>query len=505
MKKHLLILASLVFGIGQLFAETDPVTFSFSELNASLPQGGKKVNVPYTWTVSPGHVSATIAKQDGTEGTMNIAAKQNLKGYTLTVTVAGEKGELNEVIFTGIEKTIGNVIVNTGTYTTSGTSGTWETSKEGTKSVTFTTTDNFTIQEFKVNYTPDENFTPDVPATGFEEPFEATPVDNLASYSGSAPYIYDKASMKFYALNNLGEYEEYGVVTEVNTLKVAGNGITEIEYIKTNTSMATIPYINLNYIPKKNTRAVCTLEALEGNDWKAAYGCGYFQDGWKDRFCFFTTNAAINLGDEVVDKSQMRYGEKIVTVLDAAAGKMDIYEADGTTLIGTITDRPKDADCKTSLYVFAQNKDVPGGEKITDCYNPFITLYGLDLYEGDKKVMELVPAIDGEGNGGLKDKLTGTFYGPANNGKFELSSDMKARLLFSKATNMNTSMAVGLTEDRWFTNQFPKLAQTTAISLIGAIQVLHTIKHSALTTLTEPQTPSVPMWAMAVGNPCLIS
>lgn len=424
MKKHLLILASLVFGIGQLFAETDPVTFSFSELNASLPQGGKKVNVPYTWTVSPGHVSATIAKLDGTGGPMNIATNQNLKGYTLTVTVAGE-GKLNNVKFTGIEKTIGNVKANTGTYTTSGTSGTWETSEEGTKSVTFTTTttENFTIQKFEVGYTPDENFTPDVPVTGFEEPFEATPVDNLASYSGSAPYIYDKASMKFYALNNLGEYEEYGVVTEVNTLKVAGNGITEIEYIKTNTSMATIPYINLNYIPKKNTRAVCTLEALEGGDWKAAYGCGYFQDGWKDRFCFFTTNAAINLGDEVVDKSQMRYGEKIVTVLDAAAGKMDIYEADGTTLIGTITDRPKDADCKTSLYVFAQNKDVPGGEKITDCYNPFITLYGLDLYEGDIKVMELVPAIDGEGNGGLKDKLTGTFYGPANNGKFELSSD----------------------------------------------------------------------------------
>lgn len=418
MKKHLLILASLVFGIGQLFA--DDVTFSFSDLAASLPEGGKTINVPYTWTVNPGHVSATIAKLDGTEGTLRIATKTNLKGHTLTVTVAGEKGELNEVKFTGTPALLGNVTVNPGTYTTSGT---WETSEEGIKSVTFTTTDNFTIQEFKVNYTPDPDFTPDVPATGFEEPFEATPVDDLASYSGNAPYIYDKASMKFYALNNLGEYEEYGVVTEVNTLKVAGNGITEIEYIKTNTSMATIPYINLNYIPKKNTRAVCTLEALEGNDWKAAYGCGYFQDGWKDRFCFFTTNAAINLGDEVVDKSQMRYGEKIVTVLDAAAGKMDIYEADGTTLIGTITDRPKDADCKTSLYVFAQNKDVPGGEKITDCYNPFITLYGLDLYEGDTKVMELVPAIDGEGNGGLKDKLTGTFYGPANNGKFELSSD----------------------------------------------------------------------------------
>lgn len=421
MKKHLLILASLVFGIGQLFA--DDVTFSVANLKNALGStngSNPQISIPYTWKEAPYHVTVDIAKQDGTSGanltvsnligldatyqmTVSVAGAGTLEGITLTTNPTGQKA---------------NATADKGTYS----NGTW-TPGEATSSVTFTMKGAFRLTSIKVDYTPDSNVTPDVPVTGFEEPFEATPVDNLASYSGSAPYIYDKASMKFYALNNLGEYEEYGVVTEVNTLKVAGNGITEIEYIKTNTSMATIPYINLNYIPKKNTRAVCTLEALEGGDWKAAYGCGYFQDGWKDRFCFFTTNAAINLGDEVVDKSQMRYGEKIVTVLDAAAGKMDIYEADGTTLIGTITDRPKDADCKTSLYVFAQNKDVPGGEKITDCYNPFITLYGLDLYEGDTKVMELVPAIDGEGNGGLKDKLTGTFYGPANNGKFELSSD----------------------------------------------------------------------------------
>ena len=426
MKKHLLILASLVFGIGQLFA--DEATFDASALWKKLGGTGiqaQQVTTPYTWEESPGYVKITF-DGEGTQ-TVNTTYIPFSKGKSFTVAGTTTGTTISKITFTTQQKVQASFVgAASGIYSAdTGTGiGTW-TPEDGTtpSSVTFTTTNSFQVKTITVEYTPDENYTPDVPATGFEEPFEATPVDDLASYSGSAPYIYDKASMKFYALNNLGEYEEYGVVTEVNTLKVAGNGITEIEYIKTNTSMATIPYINLNYIPKTNTRAVCTLEALEGGDWKAAYGCGYFQDGWKDRFCFFTTNAAINLGGEVADKSQMRYGEKIVTVLDAAAGKMDIYEADGTTLIGTITDSPKGADCKTSLYVFAQNKDVPGGEKITDCYNPFITLYGLDLYEGDTKVMELVPAIDGEGNGGLKDKLTGTFYGPANNGQFELSSD----------------------------------------------------------------------------------
>ena len=251
---------------------------------------------------------------------------------------------------------------------------------------------------------------------------EATPVDNLSTYTGSDPFVYDRTTGKYYAYNNLNQYEEYGVYQEVTTLKVAGGGVSEIEYIKAQNDA----YINLNYIPKANSKAICTIDAETGAAWKAIYGCGYYSGGWKDRFCFFTTNATINLGGETGNSEAMRYGEKIVTVLDAVAGKMDIYEADGETLIGTITDSPKTADCKTPLYVFAQNKDVPGGGTQTDCYNMLTKLYGLQLYEGDDLVMDLVPAVDAEGNGGLKDKITGTFYGSANNGTFELSADGQA-------------------------------------------------------------------------------
>ena len=336
----------------------------------------------------------------------------------MTVSVAGA-GTLNSVKFTTDPTSqSGNATASTGTFA----SGTW-TPEGATSSVTFTATGNFRLTKIEVDYTPDSGYTPDVPGSGgFTEPFEATPVDNKASYTGNDPYIYDKTSLKFYALNNLGEYEEYGVVTEVNTLKVAGDAVTEIEYIKSTNNA----YINLDYIPKANSKAICTINAETGGDWKAIYGCGYNQNGWKDRFCFFTTNATINLGGETGNRDAMRYGEKIVTVLDAVAGKMDIFEADGTTLIGTITDSPKTADCKTPLYVFAQNKDIPGGNKQTDCYNMLTKLYGLQLYEGETLVMDLVPAINGQGKGGLKDKLTGTFYASANSGEFELSADGQA-------------------------------------------------------------------------------
>ena len=259
----------------------------------------------------------------------------------------------------------------------------------------------------------------------YADPIEATPVDNIAAYTGSDPYVYDQTARKYYAYNNQGIYEEYGIISEVSTLKVAGGGATEIEYIKTNSSMGTIPYINLNYIPKANSRAFAIMIAEEGADWKAAYGCGYYSNGWKDRFCFFTTNATIDLGGETGNREAMRYGEPIQTLLDASTGKMEIFDSDGT-LIGTIVDSPKDADCKTPLYVFAQNKDVPGGGTQTDCYNPGLTLYQLKLFEGGVLVMDLVPVVDSEGKGGLKDKLTDIVYTSANGANFELSPDGQA-------------------------------------------------------------------------------
>ncbi len=418
MKKFFLLLTTLVLGFGQLFA--DEVSFAASDLRATLPSTNTNVSLPYTWKVSPYHVTATIAKTDGTSGTLGVSTVIALDAnYQITVAVAGT-GSVNSVRFTtNPPNQNANATASTGTFE----SGTWTPGQnEKTNTVTFTCTGTFRLTKIVVDYTPDEDYKPDVPVGGFTEPFEATPVENKATYTGKDPYIYDKTGLKFYALNNNNEYEEYGIVSEVKTLKVAGDAITEIEYLKSPNGA----YINLGYIPKANSKAVCTMVAETGGDWKAAYGCGYNQNGWKDRFCFFTTNATINLGGETGNREQMRYGEKIVTVLDAAAGKMDIFEADGTTLIGTITDSPKTADCKTPLYVFAQNKDIPGGGTQTDCYNPYITLYGLQLYEGETLVMDLVPAINGEGKGGLKDKLTGTFYGSATSAEFELSADGQA-------------------------------------------------------------------------------
>ena len=412
MKKHFLFLASLVLGLGQLMAET--VEFKVSELYKKATS----VTLPYTWR-GDGYVSVVLngsGNQTVSEGAITLEKDQS---FTVTGTTPGTTiNEVDVITHSGGAKKV--TLRPIGSYSSTGTKGTWTPGEEeAPSSVTITATGNFNLKTVTVTYTPGQAYVAE-PLVG---PFEAKSIESLASYQGTAPYVFDMTAKKYYALNNLGAYEEFGLYPEVSSLKVAGStGVTEIEFIKAQNDA----YINLNYIPKANSRAVAVIDAETGADWKAIYGCGYFNNGWKDRFCFFTTNATINLGGETGNREAMRYGEKIVTVLDAALGTMEIYEADGTTHIGTIKDSPKTADCLTPLYVFAQNKDVPGGGKQTDCYNTLTKLYSLKLYEGDALVMDLVPAVDAEGKGGLKDKLSGAFYGSANNGTFELSADGQA-------------------------------------------------------------------------------
>lgn len=86
MKKHLLILASLVFGIGQLFA--DEAIFDASKLWEKLGGTGgnpQVVTTPYTWEESPGYVKITF----DSEGTQNVNTAVIPFGKGVSFTVAG--------------------------------------------------------------------------------------------------------------------------------------------------------------------------------------------------------------------------------------------------------------------------------------------------------------------------------------------------------------------------------------------------------------------------------
>ena len=100
-----------------------------------------------------------------------------------------------------------------------------------------------------------------------------TVIENLESYTGNDAYVFNKADGKVYVLNNMNEYELYGVYQKTTTLKVAGGGDTDIEYIQTTTTMDPVPYINTCYVHKSTTRIVadvCITNHTRG--WEAVFG-----------------------------------------------------------------------------------------------------------------------------------------------------------------------------------------------------------------------------------------
>ena len=65
----------------------EQVTFSLSDLKSTLPTDNSNVEVPYVWSLSSHQVTVTIARKDGTTGTLAIGNVATLTNYTFTVSV----------------------------------------------------------------------------------------------------------------------------------------------------------------------------------------------------------------------------------------------------------------------------------------------------------------------------------------------------------------------------------------------------------------------------------
>jgi hypothetical protein len=89
-------------------------------------------------------------------------------------------------------------------------------------------------------------------------------VDDITQYQETEfEDVYDNATDKWYKLNNLNQYEEYGVYGSGRTscegsISRLPQGYTEVEYVQ-NTGSSTI---NTNFYPNTNTRVLCEMEMI---------------------------------------------------------------------------------------------------------------------------------------------------------------------------------------------------------------------------------------------------
>ncbi len=259
-------------------------------------------------------------------------------------------------------------------------------------------------------------------------------VDKMSDATGTDTYVYCKADGKIYAYNTLGNYEEYGLYSKVNTLGVAGAD-QECEYIETTTDMQTMPYIDTGYIHKTNTRVVvdCEITYDDTKDWQAIFGAR--QNSFIDHaFVFFWRNGINGVNNQGVynrsgaesrGDTDMPTEERII--IDASGDVAGIYFPGDSTPFFTIQTTGNIDEGVNSMFIFDLNTAGTGGARV-DNSRTFMKLYGFKIYEDDQLIMDLVPLVTGDGRSGMKDRISGQRFFSPNGVNFGVDPDAEGAL-----------------------------------------------------------------------------
>lgn len=246
-------------------------------------------------------------------------------------------------------------------------------------------------------------------------------IENLKGYTGTDPYVFNQADGKVYVRNNVGEYERYGIFENTATLKIAGGGDTEIEYIETRVGDAH-PYINTEYIHKANTRIVADVNLTQNSDrnYEAVFGAR--RNITNNAFIFFSRFGGDDAGCYARATQEMRgnvtlpMGERIT--IDVQNDSLNVFtEGDEEPYCVIKTENGYD-DGTHPMFIF----DLNNGGNVDNSFG-FFKLYGFQIYEGEELVMDLKPFVSSTGKAGLKDKVSGKRFFSGNGAAFSVSPD----------------------------------------------------------------------------------
>ena len=245
-------------------------------------------------------------------------------------------------------------------------------------------------------------------------------VDDLGTYTGSEPYVFNQADGKLYVLNNTGAYELYGIVEKVDGLKVSSTEYTDVEYIESEMDHGN-PYIVTNYVHKANTRIVveCDITDNAARDYEALFGS---RAGYGNKmFVFFWRFGGSNAGcyarnAEVRGNTDLPRGQKITIDADGVTAK--VYKNGETEPCATIAGEGAPQDGSTPMYIF----DLCHADH-ADNSSAYMKLYSFKIYEGETLVMDLQPSVSPQGAPGLRDKLNKNNFFSAATGTLSVSAD----------------------------------------------------------------------------------
>lgn len=249
-------------------------------------------------------------------------------------------------------------------------------------------------------------------------PDDAKVIATLNDAAGEA-FVFNKADSKIYALNNLGQYEPYGVYEKATTL-VMSSGDGEVGYVASSDRAS---YFNTGYTPTTNTRVVAEFIAPMTwyGDWQAVFATSNSNMS-SGNFTYEVhagyANGDMRIGKGIYGTNNRKIGtmgtnnRRTFVDLDATTGLMKLFAEDGTSLLEqrmgeVVTEESKG---QFPLCIFA---DTRGGNPCDKAKE--IKLFSMKIYEGSTLVKDYVPYVQG-GQAGLFDKVANAFLAPEGTG-----------------------------------------------------------------------------------------
>lgn len=284
--------------------------------------------------------------------------------------------------------------------------------------------------------------------TPHQEPCFAV-VDDITQYSDTEFVdVYDKATEKWYKLNNLDQYEQYGVYGSGRTItyyegkltidngyeyewdgsewsslgEVSGSsrvpiGYTEVEYVENTTSA----YTETDFYPTQNTRVVAELQATDITNNPRMFGAG----AWND--LGFICNIE-RLETPNPNKYYFKYGNTNTwyhtnVSADTNKHKFDLNKNEyyiDDVLAGTAATTSFTMTYHLGIFNAPNKPSGSGAFSIAETFKG--KCYSFKVYDNDVLVRDLVPCINPSNVVGFYDVVNDTFYGSANNYAFVAGS-----------------------------------------------------------------------------------
>lgn len=251
-------------------------------------------------------------------------------------------------------------------------------------------------------------------------------VDDVSQYQGTDSEVYDLSTGKWFEYNNLGQYEEYGIMPTTNDLTSLTTYRGKLAILSTDSHE--YEWNGSSWVDLGSAGSVTTIKSPSyiarvnaSNRWKIELGYTASTDT-VIQFAVYPTSSGGGsiLGDSggTTDNDDFRiFWNSNYTYFDVESGRINEYRRInrwyslefGNYYIKDLTTGNKTVSGTTQTFQRTHTLELGNGDI------DYFRTSGLTLYHGETKSRDFIPAIDDNDVICLYDKVSGQYFRSSNN------------------------------------------------------------------------------------------